>query len=82
MYSSDMKHCILLSNGVKRVLVLTIVVFTFFLKGVEQVFLFFDSVCYHLRDLFFLKGTVESNERFDHETEAAQVVEEAVEQLR
>ena len=82
MYSSDMKHCILLSTGVNHGLLLTIVVFAFLLKGVEQVFLLFDSVCHHLRDLLFLKGTVKGNERFDHETEAAEVIEEAVEQLR
>ncbi len=77
-----MKHCILLSIGVKKELVLTIVVFTFLLKGVEEVFLFFDTVCDHLRDLLFLEGAVECNERFYHETEAAEVIEEAVEQLR
>lgn len=82
MYSSDMKHCILLSIGVNHGLVLTIVVFAFLLKGVEQVFLLFDTVCYHLRDLLFLKSTVEGNERFNHETEAAEIIEKAVEQLR
>jgi hypothetical protein len=77
-----MKHCILLSIGVKGDLVLTIVVLAFFLKGIEQVFLFFDTVSNHLRDLLFLEGAVEGNQRFDHETEAAEIVEEAVEQLR
>jgi len=82
MYSSEMKHCILLSIEVKKKLVLTIVVLAFFLKRVEQVFLFFDTVCDHLRDLLFLEGAMEGNERFDHETEAAKIVEKAVEQLR
>jgi hypothetical protein len=56
-----MKHCILLSIEVKKKLVLTIVVLAFFLKRVEQVFLFFDTVCDHLRDLLFLEGAMEGN---------------------
>jgi hypothetical protein len=53
-----------------------------FLVGVQEVLFLFDLVRDHLGDLFLLEGAMEDYQGLNHQREAAEIVEEAIKQLR